>query len=486
MWRGILAAVFWTLCGGLSPAWALSAEALWRALQDQIAATGGVLRAGAIARGDDVVTLTDVTWISSGAEDVREARVSHLYLREMAGGEVELTADPDVTLRVQLMSEFGAAEPFELKLRQTGGRILADGVAEDLTLRHDIPSLRLWSTQPIALGAQGEYLDFVLQLSDFVGQYRMQLGAMRQTRSDIHVGRMGTDFELHVGADVIAGRVLQNDIRSVRTGTMPMGRDPSDLAASLAAGMRAEVIMSLGPLVATLVGGQQFGWQSHALTQHLSPERFDQRALITKGFARTAEKSSEDILVDEIAWDFSLPLPKQPVAQEAEMGLRIDGLQLSKAVWNMIDRAQILPRDPMDVAVDLRVGLRWLRDAWLLTPQDLTGDEAPVVVETVTLNDARLSAMGSELVAKGALAALPADLFGSTSEPVGVVDLTLTGGLTLLDNLVAAGLLAPDQAAGAKLILGLFSTEGAAPDIRHSHIEMRADGSIFANGAQLQ
>ena len=94
--------------------------------------------------------------------------------------------------------------------------------------------------------------------------------------------------------------------------------------------------------------------------------------------------------------------------------------------------------------------------------------------------------MGAELVAKGALAALPTDLSGSTAAPTGVVDLTLTGGLTLLDKLAAAGLLAPDQAAGAKLILGLFSTEGAAPDIRHSQIEMRTDGSIFANGAQLQ
>ena len=48
MWWGVLAAVFWAL-GGLSPVWALSAEALWRILQDQSAATGGVLRAGAIS-----------------------------------------------------------------------------------------------------------------------------------------------------------------------------------------------------------------------------------------------------------------------------------------------------------------------------------------------------------------------------------------------------------------------------------------------------
>ena len=485
MWRGVLAAVFWAL-GGLSPAWALSAEALWRILQDQSAATGGVLRAGAIERAGDVVTLTDVTWVSSSAEAVSEARLARLHLREMVGGEVELTADPDVTLRMQLMSEFGAAEPFVLNLRQTGGRILADGMAEDLTLRHDIPDLRLASAQPIVLGVQGESLRFALQMSDVFGQYRMQLGAMRQIESEIHVGQLDADFELRVGAHVMAGRALQNDIRSVRTGAVPMGLDPSDLAANLAAGLRTDVVMSLGPLVATMAGGRQFGWQSHALTERLSRERFDQRALITEGFGRIAEKSAVVVTVDEFAWDVSVPLPKQPITQEAEIGLRIDGLQLSNAGWNMIDRAMILPRDPIDVAVDLRVGLRWLMDAWLLTPQDLTSDTVPVVVETVTLNGARLSAMGAELVAKGALAALPTDLSGSTAAPTGVVDLTLTGGLTLLDKLAAAGLLAPDQAAGAKLILGLFSTEGAAPDIRHSQIEMRTDGSIFANGAQLQ
>ena len=53
--------------------------------------------------------------------------------------------------------------------------------------------------------------------------------------------------------------------------------------------------------------------------------------------------------------------------------------------------------------------------------------------------------------------------FDGMPRPEGALDLELTGGNTLLDTLVAMGLLPEEQAMGARMMLGLFARPGAGP-----------------------
>ena len=70
-------------------------------------------------------------------------------------------------------------------------------------------------------------------------------------------------------------------------------------------------------------------------------------------------------------------------------------------------------------------------------------------------------------------------------EPTGKIDVTITGVNKLVDNLIALGLLPSDEAMGFRMMLGLFTRPGGAPDMVTSAIEFR-DGGIFANGMPLQ
>ncbi|MEM1234851.1 MAG: DUF2125 domain-containing protein, partial [Pseudomonadota bacterium] len=76
--------------------------------------------------------------------------------------------------------------------------------------------------------------------------------------------------------------------------------------------------------------------------------------------------------------------------------------------------------------------------------------------------------------------------FGGFPAPDGAVDLRLVGGNGLIDALIQMGLLPPDQAMGARMMLGLFMTPSDGPDTLTSRIEVRPDGQVLANGQRIR
>ena len=69
---------------------------------------------------------------------------------------------------------------------------------------------------------------------------------------------------------------------------------------------------------------------------------------------------------------------------------------------------------------------------------------------------------------------------------VGALDLSLVGGVALLDKLVAMGLVPQDQAMGARMMMGLFTVPGEGEDSLTSRIEFTEEGGILANGQQIK
>jgi hypothetical protein len=76
--------------------------------------------------------------------------------------------------------------------------------------------------------------------------------------------------------------------------------------------------------------------------------------------------------------------------------------------------------------------------------------------------------------------------WGGMPAPDGSVDLKLAGGNGLIDKLVTMGLLPQEQAMGARRMMGLFARPGDGPDNLVSKIEVKKEGSIFANGQQIK
>ena len=103
-------------------------------------------------------------------------------------------------------------------------------------------------------------------------------------------------------------------------------------------------------------------------------------------------------------------------------------------------------------------------------------------MNSLTINEVRVSAVGAELTGSGAATFNNAGLM---PVPNGAVDLRLVGANALMQKLVAMGLLPEDQMMGAMMMLGLFAVPDGEDTLK-SKIEFKEDGSIYANGQQIQ
>jgi len=68
---------------------------------------------------------------------------------------------------------------------------------------------------------------------------------------------------------------------------------------------------------------------------------------------------------------------------------------------------------------------------------------------------------------------------------VGRVNLTLSGGFGLLEQLATLGVVPPEQVGMVRMMSGMFATP-TGPDELASEIEFLEDGSILVNGFPLQ
>ncbi|MGB3409461.1 MAG: DUF2125 domain-containing protein, partial [Jannaschia sp.] len=115
-------------------------------------------------------------------------------------------------------------------------------------------------------------------------------------------------------------------------------------------------------------------------------------------------------------------------------------------------------------------------------PEARASAGAPGELKTLDLNPLQVSLAGAELTGEGSVE-FPTP--GPVPQPVGSVTLSLTGGLALIDKLVALGFLPPEQAAFAKGMAGVVARP-VGEDALESLIEFTPGGGITANGMPLQ
>jgi hypothetical protein len=194
--------------------------------------------------------------------------------------------------------------------------------------------------------------------------------------------------------------------------------------------------------------------------------------------------------VDEMVTSLLIPVQKSEEEQEFGFGVALRGLSISDTIWGLFDPTGQLPRDPASLVLDLSGTAKVLFD--FLDPQQaevltVTGT-APGELRTMSLDALELDALGARLTGSGDFSFDNSDLatFDGLPRPEGAVDLTLTGGNGLLDTLVGMGLIPPDQAMGARMMMGLFAVPGEGPDTLTSRIEVNPQGHVLANGQRLR
>ncbi len=177
----------------------------------------------------------------------------------------------------------------------------------------------------------------------------------------------------------------------------------------------------------------------------------------------------------EMAVWFEMPLRKSVQPAPYRIGMKLIDLTLDEAGWAQIDPAKAISRSPVSLVMDLGGGVRVLTD--------LGGDtfgQPPVDLETLNISEISLTGLGIVGKATGEL-----NVAGNASQPDGDVQVTLSGVFALLDQLVAGGLVAPEEAGVYRSIIAGFARPGASPDELIADISI-ADGTVSINGQPLQ
>ncbi len=166
-----------------------------------------------------------------------------------------------------------------------------------------------------------------------------------------------------------------------------------------------------------------------------------------------------------------MPLKQAEAPQPYAIKLELDDLEIDPTIWAAFDPEEKLDRSAMQVEIDITGGARVLTD---FLGAQLT--QSPIDLETLEIEEFELEALGVEAKAKGAF-----EIAGDASRSDGEMELTVEGGLALLDNLAAAGLV-PVEALGAyQALIAQFTVRDGDDDKLTTKIESRR-GSVRING----
>jgi hypothetical protein len=170
------------------------------------------------------------------------------------------------------------------------------------------------------------------------------------------------------------------------------------------------------------------------------------------------------------------------------MGFDFTELQVSDTIWNLADPQNILPRDPITVALGLSAKVTPFFD--LLDPaqqEAMMMADVPGELNSVDIIEFVIKGVGADITGGGAFTFDNSDLqsFDGFPRPEGQVSFEINGVNALIDNLIQMGLIPQEEAMMPRMMMGMFTTP-VGDDMLTSTIEVNGEGHVLANGQRLR
>jgi hypothetical protein len=182
--------------------------------------------------------------------------------------------------------------------------------------------------------------------------------------------------------------------------------------------------------------------------------------------------------------EFGMTSPVMATETAGDFGLvmKLSQFSVNEEAWAMFDPQGALSREAADLAIDIS-GKTKLDLPGMIAASD-AGMEPPIpAIESLNITELGLKIAGAALAGTGAFTF---DNSMGIPMPLGEANVTVTGANALIDGLIATGLLAEEDAMGARMMMGAFMSPGAGPDELTSKIEAKAGFEIYVNGQRIQ
>ncbi len=481
-------------------------EEVWQNWQDMSSGYGQTMSAASAERDGDTLVVTDLSVVQDQDGVLVDVAIDEVNFTDNGDGTVDITMSDSYLIDLTLPPSDAAAGDMPtnvtVSVAQPGMVTTAGGTTTDTSYTVEAPSITISLDEIAGVDAAAVDAEASMTMTMVAGEYLVAGPSDAKT--------IDVDF----GAQSVAFNVMAKDAESQSdvqmTGTL------ADLAASYAMDMGGMALMGTEMVAALKAGTALSGAFSHGavdftldVTEATGPTRvvyastgggltfqMDEAGLVygVDSTGTAISVSGPEIPFPEFNVNYgefavTLAMPLLAAAEPSDFTFltRIVDFSVSEDLWGMVDPANALPHSPATVVFDTKGKVRLTSDLVDEAAMAALGDAPPGEIHALEVTELRATVAGAELTGAGAFTFDNTDLvtFAGAPAPTGKIDLKLVGGNTLIDSLVAMGLLTTDDANGARMMMSMFANPGAGPDEMTSTLEFK-DKGFFANGQQLQ
>lgn len=474
----------------------VTAQDVWDQWQDSMSTMGdGAVSVGSESYENGILTVSDVSLDFSDDMSTVTVDMGDLVFEEQGDGTVSIAmAD---SYPVSITSD---EETVNLTVVQSGVDLIAGGTPDAMSydLTADQYAIILDSIEGSTPAPEG---DLRVAMNNVTGTYAVSGDDLRDMSYDLSIDSVDLLADL-TEAETDTTVLMSGKINSLLVDanvTMPPDADfenaPDDAFAQGLA-MAADYSIEGSDYIFDITETGQSTSGTISTGESMVDVSLDSDAMLydvnVNGVQMQIETPDLPFPVDVSLADYGIlidmPLASTEEARDFALGLNLSELTVNEEVWSMIDPAGQLDHGPATVALDLTGEGKLFFD--LMDPEQQQAAAMagmPGELNTLTLENLLISAVGANVTGSGGFTFDNTDLqtIPGVPRPEGSVTIDISGANTLIDNLVAMGLLPDDQAMMGRMMMGMFA-RSTGDDQLQSVIEVNEQGHVLANGQRLQ
>jgi hypothetical protein len=482
---------------GSTATFALTADQVWQSWKDAGALIGLEVTAATENKDGGALTLNGVSIAPAGMSGVT---ISDMVLTEASDGSVTIAPGADIGMSMSGETTGSAKivhDGLTLTAREADGGIAYDFAAAKLDVVYDAayPGISFDGSPAPEVKSNG-----TVGFANLAGTYSDTPGTNRTFGLDISADTLGYNTFLddpsmemkQTTTSETAAVQMSFDLALPSTVVLGAASSSADFGTALQEGLSLSIATKQGDSNGTMKqessilpmdmvikagGGEATGVFNK-----------DTFSIVSTGSGLELETTTAmmpaPVRITSGPVEIGLTSPVMATETAGDYGLvmKFSQLAINEETWAMFDPGGALKRDAADLAIDIS-GKTKLDLPGMIAASD-AGIEPPIpALETLDITELGLKVAGAVLAGTGAFT------FDNTAGfpmPIGEANVSVTGANALIDGLIATGLMAEEDAMGARMMMGAFMAPGAGPDELTSKIEAKPGFEIYVNGQRVQ
>lgn len=480
-------------------------EEVWQNWLDYYTAAGYEVKEGSRDLAGETLTVKDVVFSATNDGSTVEISTAQVEMQATGDGKVRTVYADQMPLKISGKDASDKTFEVELMLAVPGNEMTSSGSAGDITHEFNYPTIDL-SMDKVRSGEEDVAVPATLSLVNTTGTFRSVTEGDAAWSYDHKTENV--TFKLDVDqpeAKVnVEGSIKGIEGKGNLSGAVEGVSMQENLSAALNAGLTMDGALKLGELAANFAfqATKEDGSPQQGSGKFNGGESTLNFAMAKDGlqYQGTGSNAQAELVmaplpfpitygIESSNFDIQFPVSKSDDAQPFKLAYSLAGLTIGDQVWDLFDPTKQLSRDPANLDVDLTGNIKVTQD--FLDPafaaqaaEAGTPQEPPFEPVDIVVNQIAVKAVGASIEATGNLKGTGT---GGMEAPVGDLNVRYSGVAELVQTLAQMGLLPPQQVMGINAMIGAFGKEDpSAPGVRTTDLEFREDGSIFANGQQVQ